>query len=240
MARILCPECLQSVEEAETSESGGQRLCPLCMGLARKRAEAPVPSPAGPGFLARHHAEILEWCRGRWWQVRLPLLAWFAWILVHSWQDPLYQPLFKGLNLGIHELGHYLFAPFGRFMGMLGGSLLQCLAPVLSMGMFLRQRDWFAIPVCFGWLATNLFDVATYVADARRMALPLGRPGGGHVIHDWNWLLGRMGLLACDTQIAFDLRCAATAAMGVCLLGGGWLVWRMIRSRGGSRPAAAR
>ena len=36
--------------------------------------------------------------------------------------------------------------------------------------MFWKQRDLFAIAVAFAWLGTNLFEVATYAADARTMA----------------------------------------------------------------------
>ena len=181
-------------------------------------------------FLRSLRDEIDSWCKGRSWLVRLPLLLWFSWMLVRLLGDPLYQPLFKSLNLGIHELGHYLFKPFGRFLEILGGSLTQCLAPALSMVMFFRQRDWFAIAVCFGWLSTNLFDVATYAGDARAMELPLIRPGGGHIIHDWHYLLAHTGWLMWDREIAGLLRCAGTASMGVCLGAGAWMLWRMFRN----------
>ena len=39
------------------------------------------------------------------------------------------------------------------------------------------------------WLGESLMYAGEYIADARRLALPLV---GGH-IHDWNWLLGRWG-----------------------------------------------
>jgi hypothetical protein len=136
------------------------------------------------------------------------------------------------LDIGIHELGHYVFRPLGMFMGVLGGSLLQCLVPLLSMAMFWRQRDFFAIAVCFGWLSENLFDVATYAGDARAQRIPLITPGGnrgGHILHDWHYLLGRTGLLMQDQAIAWGLRACAVAAMGICLVGGGWLLFRMLR-----------
>jgi hypothetical protein len=97
------------------------------------------------------------------------------------------------------------------------------------MGMFLRQRDYFAVAVAFGWLSTNLFDVATYAGDARAQDLSLVSPGIGDVIHDWNYLLGKTGLLQADQTIAFLIRAGAVASMAVCLAGGAWLLWRMIR-----------
>ena len=188
--------------------------------------------------LKAFHQEVLQWAQEkRWWGWRLPFLLFFAYILVRHLASPDYQSIFKGLNLGIHELGHFVFALMGEFIGTLGGTLLQCLVPVGSMAMFLRQRDFFAIAVCFGWLSTNLFDVATYAGDARAMELPLVSPGVGDVIHDWNYLLGRMGLLQADQTIAFLFRAGGVLTMLVCLAAGGWLLWKMARpSPGGSGP----
>jgi hypothetical protein len=182
------------------------------------------------------HSDVVKWCRGRIWYVRLPLLVWFAYILVNHLADPLYQSLFKWLNLGIHELGHPLFSWLGEFMHAAGGTLLQCAAPVAAMVMFCRMRDYFAIAACLGWLSTNLFDVATYAADARAMALPLVTPGGGEAQHDWNFMLGRLGLLHWDGAIAFVLRIVAASLMLACLAGGGYLLWRMYRPLEGDEP----
>jgi hypothetical protein len=186
--------------------------------------------PRGKQYLQVLRHEVLTWCGGkRWWHWRLPFLLFFAYILVRHLASPDYQSIFKGLNLGIHELGHMVFGLLGEFIGVAGGTLLQCLVPIGSVFMFLRQRDFFAIAVCFGWLSTNLFDVATYAGDARAMELPLVSPGVGDVIHDWNYLLGHPGLLQADQAIAFLFRVGAVLSMAICLVAGGWLLWRMYR-----------
>ena len=141
----------------------------------------------------------------------------------------MYQSLFGALNLGIHEAGHFIFAPFGEFLEILGGSLAQCLAPVIAMYLFYRRRDYFAIAICFGWLSTNFFGVATYAGDARSMALPLVTPGGGPAQHDWFNLLLRLDMLMWDKTLAFIFRCAAFVSMLVCLAGGAYLIYRMIK-----------
>jgi hypothetical protein len=48
------------------------------------------------------------------------------------------------------------------------------------------------------WTGPSLADVAVYVADGRAMALPLLAEG---LIHDWNFILGRLGLLGWDAWI---------------------------------------
>jgi hypothetical protein len=176
--------------------------------------------------------EAADWCRGKNWYVRLPFLVWFAYILVKHLSNPMYSSLLGALNLGLHEFGHLIFSPFGQFLHMLGGTLFQIFAPLLGAINFYRQDDFFSIALCFGWLSTSLFDVARYAADARVMNLPLLSPfGGGDPIHDWNYLLSRMGILSFDTALSFIIKCFAVLSMLLCLGMGAWLLWQMHKSR---------
>jgi hypothetical protein len=239
--RALCDGCLESFAFEALAQVGNRRLCEACAArvgdappAASRDACAPraeVPPEAG-GFLAQAKRIVIEGTEGRWWLPRLPLLVWLAYIGVHHLANPEYQSLFKPLNLGIHELGHFVFAPFGQFLEISGGTILQCLVPVLSVGMFLRQRDLFAAAFSVGWLATNLFDVAVYVGDARVLVLPLVSPGGGFVIHDWNFLLERLGWLRLDTTFAGLIRAAGFACMAAALAACMGTLWIMARAGG--------
>jgi hypothetical protein len=106
--------------------------------------------------------------------------------------------LIDGVDLAIHETGHLLFGPFGEFIGFAGGTLFQLLMPTLFVGYFVRRGDQHAASVALWWVAQNCGNIAVYVADARAQELPL--VGGGE--HDWEYLLGRLGLLAHDQGIA--------------------------------------
>lgn len=69
--------------------------------------------------------------------------------------------------------------------------------------------------------------IATYMADARAQELPLLTVGSGdNVIHDWNYLFGKLGLLAHDTQIASAMRVIGWIGM---LASVGWFVWRGLK-----------
>lgn len=172
--------------------------------------------------------EAINWCRGKVWYWRLPFLIWFAYVLIRHLTNPMYNSILGPLNLGIHELGHLIFSLFGKFIGIAGGTILQCLAPLFGAINFYRQQGFFSIALCFGWLSTNLFDVARYVADARLMSLPLAAPfWSKDVIHDWNYLLSRMGLLQFDTVLAFIIKFIATLSMLACLVFGAWLIWQI-------------
>lgn len=164
------------------------------------------------------------------WLPRLLLLLFFFHLLCSHIREPLYSDLFKGINLGFHEIGHVVFGPFGEFLTVAGGSIFQCLVPLLSTLMFWRQRDYFGIAVCFAWLSTNLFDVAVYADDARRLALPLVTPfkGGEEVIHDWNYMLDKTDMLQYDYVFAGGLRVFAVLSMLFCFVFGGWLIYNMM------------
>lgn len=180
-------------------------------------------------------AQAEDWCRERSGVPRIFLLLWLGAILVYLWQDPPqrglfdWPNLFSGINLGIHELGHVLFAPLGMFMGILGGSLVQCLAPIGGMVSLYRQSDYFGMAICGGWLSTNLFGVATYMADAQAQLLPLVSPFSGHPLHDWNYLFTSMGSLGVCEEVGLLTKLGATLVMGASLGFGSWLVWKMLR-----------
>lgn len=98
--------------------------------------------------------------------------------------------ILDGANLIFHEAGHVLFSPFGDFLQYLGGSLMQVLIPTICAVYFWVHQQRSASAVTLFWTGESLTNVAIYVADARRMELPL--IGGDH---DWNYLLDRLDLL---------------------------------------------
>ena len=97
-----------------------------------------------------------------------------------------------GIDLVFHEAGHVIFGFFGEFIAVVGGSLMQVLIPVIATAAFLRTRQWASAAVTLFWTGQSVTDVAIYAADGRARALPLLAEG---LIHDWHYILGRLGLL---------------------------------------------
>jgi hypothetical protein len=131
------------------------------------------------------------------------------------------------INLPFHEAGHLLFAPFGRFMMLLGGSLGQILMPVICLGTFLvKTRDPFGASVCLWWAAENFMDIAPYIDDARAMDLVLlgGVTGKETDGHDWNNVLAMLGWLRHDHELAHLSHDVGIVLMILSFVWGGWLL----------------
>jgi len=131
-------------------------------------------------------------------------------------------------NLVVHEGGHLLFGWFGRTLGLWGGTILQWLVPLLLAAYFFRERQSAAFVFCLFFFFENWLYTATYMADARAMALPLVTTGDPEFVeHDWNTIFSGLGLLNYDTVIAAVVRISGWIGMVGCV---GWLAARVRES----------
>jgi len=130
-------------------------------------------------------------------------------------------------NLVVHEGGHLLFGWFGPTLGVWGGTLLEWLVPFLLAAYFFTQRQTSAFAFCGFFFFENWLYTATYMADARAMALPLVTTGDSdYVEHDWNTIFTSLGVLEYDTKISAVIRLLGWCGMiGIVV----WLVWRSLR-----------
>jgi hypothetical protein len=154
----------------------------------------------------------------------LLLLAWWTWgFLVHPMREDVIDASFMHLiDLPFHEAGHILFSPFGRFVTILGGSLMQVLVPIVC-GIAFLTTSWnpFGAAAMLWWAGESLCDVAIYVNDARALQLTLvgGYTGSEVYGHDWEQILTMTGALHLDHRIAAFVQ----AAGGLLMVAGlGW------------------
>jgi hypothetical protein len=128
-------------------------------------------------------------------------------VLAYSWLQLTNNPsnfhLIMAVNLVFHEAGHVFLYPFGHYLYVLGGTLFEIGIPLIVTSVFLRQGSYAGATFAFWWLATALYSVSVYVADAPIQALPLltGDPDS----HDWAFLLGTTGLLPYASNLALLL-----------------------------------
>lgn len=159
-----------------------------------------------------------------------PRVALVAWLLFFSLF--LYQLahgsgvllLMDGVFVPIHEGGHLLFRWFGEFIAVAGGTFLQLFVPLALATYFCFQRQVQGVAFCMFCFFEQFLPIATYMADARAQELPLLTVGDAdYVIHDWNYLFTRLGVIDHDVQIASAVRFVGWIGMIAVMI---WLTWR--------------
>jgi hypothetical protein len=139
------------------------------------------------------------------------------------------------INLPFHEAGHILFRIFGQFMMTLGGSLTQCLVPLICLLTFLvKTKDPFAASISLWWLGENLIDLAPYINDARALKLMLlGGVTGKDVedYHDWEFILRKLSLLEYDHLMAKTAHVIGVLLMICAFVWGGSVLLTQYRNR---------
>lgn len=134
--------------------------------------------------------------------------VYFLWLAA----DPMEGSFLDLVDLPIHETGHLLFRPFGQFMMVAGGTLLQLIFPAVFVGYFIWHFKYYSAAIVLFWVGQSLFNVWVYAADAVVMQIVLlgGLTGSEGSFHDWNYMLTELGLLGSTKIIAGLIRAAAT------------------------------
>ncbi len=169
------------------------------------------------------------------WQPVHPAAFVFACVFYGLFLLKASQPssLFRMIDLvfiPIHEGGHLLFRFFGnQFLMVAGGTLLQLGVPLMLATFFIFQRQVMGTSFCVFFFFEQFLPISPYMADARAQELPLLTVGDAdYVIHDWNYLFGRLGLLDHDTQIAHAVLIIGWLGMIGTVV---WMIRRSLQSR---------
>ena len=173
----LCPACGIAYEKWQERRSSKDD----CKDAADEESIGEVYDGSEQVDPLTFWGRVFIWCA---------LAAWTFYFIRHGVDWEIIGGSFlHAVNLAFHEFGHVVFAPFGHFMMILGGSLFQVLLPLALLCVFLfYQRDRFGAAVMLWWCGQNFVDVAPYIRDAIYRSLPLVG-GGGEESHDWGNLL---------------------------------------------------
>ncbi len=106
--------------------------------------------------------------------------------------------LIDHVNLAFHEGGHIVLMFFGHFICMAGGTIMQLAIPIACAVHFKMRNSELGYQVMLWWAGENLLNISVYIDDARRQELPLVAGG----VHDWIYLLEKVGLLAQNEGVA--------------------------------------
>ncbi len=167
--------------------------------------------------------------RREWEPVPPAKLAGFAvgfglFLLLLFRSEPGFIFLLDHANLLFHEAGHPITGLFSSRLEPYGGTLGQLVFPCAVAVSCWRAGKALGLGAAGIWFFENFFNIARYMADARRLELPL--VGGGN--HDWNTIFARWGVLEYDTRIATALRLAGWLGIAAACA---WLAWRCWQDR---------
>ncbi len=246
----VCPSCGYRRQAQDTAP---ESVCPRCGLVFEKWLHRRLAVEAEPQTesVDERLSNGWSWLRARLFAVPestdaltfygrlLVYLLFFVWGWYFIWLDmssnAIGASFMHNIDLVFHEAGHVIFRPFGWFMTVLGGSLMQLIVPAVVTGAFLfREGNAFGASIGLWWLAQSLMDLAPYINDARAQQLMLLGGGTGADMpgmHDWNNILGYLDLLAQDHRIAVVTDALGETLMLVALLWGGWLLLLMSRRR---------
>lgn len=170
------------------------------------------------------------------WQLCALLHAWLCYLAVRYSLDTEYSGVFETVLAPIHEGGHVLFRPLGEFMGILGGSLLQWLAPLFLAAGFLRQRDLYALCFSFFLFGAALNQSYCYMDSSFQMEkypnMVFISLGSGEAIHDWQYLFGALGMYRSYTTVALLTRLLGLGFIWLAWAAGAWVLWKTARRDG--------
>jgi hypothetical protein len=127
-------------------------------------------------------------------------------------------------TLGIvHEAGHGLcyILPCPEFLTMANGTLFQLLFPGLIGYYYYKKGNRFAAFIALFFVGFSLHYTAWYISTAHEgLILPAHKSFlGVDAIHDFNYMLSKMGLLAYESLIAGSTRLVAYLIMLIAVTG---------------------
>jgi hypothetical protein len=168
------------------------------------------------------------------WGFALLAVVVLAWL---SFTRNGWVPFLSGVDLGVHEFGHLLFAWAPFLVVALAGSAVQVAAPAALAGYFAWRGDRLGVVLLVAWLGMSLHNVAVYLGDAQRMVLPLFGDDGSGAGHDWHNILGALGWLP-QTDALAGLVTATSVVVFLASLGlVAWWAWRDLRPARARGPA---
>ncbi|MFZ1323998.1 MAG: hypothetical protein WAQ57_02445 [Candidatus Saccharimonadales bacterium] len=188
-------------------------------------------------FIRNLKAQIDTYVQNKTWYWYVPvwLFGWYLFINLLSFDlggdMPFIISIAYGANFILHEAAHLATAFLPDILVSAAGSAAELLLGMLLIIIGIRGKTYFASLFGFLWFMLATQSVADYIADARTQALPLVSFGGGDPMHDWNFILGELGLLGQEAMLAAILRAVGIAVGLFGLVFSGWIIYKIAAAK---------
>ncbi len=180
---------------------------------------------------------IDEYVKHKTWYWYVPAWLFGLYIFVNLLHfDPNTQPTFpilvaQSFDFLLHELAHIATGFLPALLTASAGSISELLLGLFLVYMAFRSRTYFLVLICTLWFMLTCQGAGIYMADAVPERLQLVSLGGAlsgtdKVVHDWNFVFGKLHLLGASAFIGNTVRIVGVVA-GLAALG--FTVWLMYR-----------
>lgn len=163
------------------------------------------------------YERMREWCRGRVWWWRAPIVAALGFVALQYLLDSRDYPVVSVLNTQLHELGHWAWAWADYPLSMWGGVFTQCLAPALAYLYFDRRSDYFFAALSLAWLSTNLIWIAQFTRYGDPSVFPYAYLGLEFQRDECKEFFGSLKDIGASNTLALFVYYAAIVSLGLCL-----------------------
>ena len=240
MAYPICPKCGHAPLPADQSLPAA---CPACGIVLAKFAATPVhsvsgetaseietrPSFAGWLFHVPEQVSPTNWYARGALLVAAMLYTFFFFRQVDINYGDLGGHLLWLLITPWHEAGHLVFRPFGQFMHIAGGTIMQHMFPIVLGVALLRSRNPFGAALCFWLLGYSVIYTGWYMHDAGdpQAMMVSGKSSAEDDGHDFVNIFSDMGgwWILNATRIGIFVGRLGEVMMCIGLAWGAFLVW---------------
>jgi len=200
--------------------------------------------------LASLQQKVAEYAKGKTWYWYVPVWLFGCYIFVNLLSFDPTKPLPFVILIGvsvngfIHEMAHIVTAFLPALLTAAAGSMSELLLGIGLVVAAFKTRSYMTSLLCCLWLMLSCQSVGAYMADARSQELNLISFGGmlagsDKVIHDWNFIFGRLHLLSWDTFIGGSVRVVGNAVGLFGLAFTAWVIYTVAQERAEAEPLAA-
>lgn len=159
----------------------------------------------------------------------IPILIYFIYLFINFILDPNFFTSFYYINIALHEWWHAaVMMIWNQFLIAAAWTIMQLLIPISLMIWFYKQRDFFWLYLWYALIWINLFQIAPYAWDAKKMNLPMLKFfWEWNYIHDWNYMLTEMWILWYTEIISWGIYYLGIICFLVCFI----FTWSTIINR---------
>ena len=147
------------------------------------------------------------------------------------------------MMFGLHEMAHAVTGWLPAVLTAAMGSVAELALPLTVIFISYHRRAYVTTFISTAWIHLSTMSVGRYIADAQTQRMPLVSIDStlnedGLALHDWNFVLGKLGLLEYGTFIGTSFKLVGIALAVSTLITYAYCIYLMTKKRN-DKPVVA-